>query len=389
MRYASVKDIKQLIQTPEYSKAISIFLPLHRISLPHNLRADRIRMKNAIRDVVATLEQEKIPSHEIREYVEKLHKLHADMDFWKNRDNGIAIYAQRGQMTYFDLPIEINMSVHVGENFIISPLLTTTKGKYSYYLLELNSVQPRIFISSQTEINEVLENVMPGSLEQALRIDEYQQTLQHGTSRGAARDAHHHGHGAEKDNKINDLMRYYRLVDSKLHKHLLRQSSLPLIIAADSRTADMFKNISSYKFINDEIMEGNYQHANKDELHRKSWEVMCKRIESEEALFKKLFNKAKNRDDRQALVNGTHIRQAARQGRIATLAISIIHQTYDSVVSRMERRFKIELPTNKRQLRNIENSAREVIMTGGDITTLLYQNGNDEQNNSYIQAITR
>lgn len=387
MRYASVLDIKQLIQTPQDSKAISIFLPTHRISLPHNLRADRVRMKNAIRDVVATLEQEKFDSSEIKKYVHKLHEMHADMDFWKFRDNGLAVYVTKDKLTYFDLPIEIKTSVHIGDNFIISPLLTTTKGKYSYYLLDLNPEQPRVFIANQAEIDQVLEDVMPGAMEQALRIDEYQQTLQHGTSNGAAHDAHHHGHGAEKDNKYKDVVRYYRLVSSKLDKHLLKKSSLPLIIAADSRTADMFKKISTYKYINQEIIEGNFQHANPDELHEKSWDVMCKRIEAEENIFKNLFEKAKYRDSRQALIKGTHIRKAAKQGRIATLAISIVHQTYDSVISKMERRFKIELPSSKRQLKNIEAIAKDVLMYGGDITTLLYnENGN---NNSYIRAITR
>lgn len=387
MRYANVVDIKQLIQTPEKNKAISIFLPTHRISLPHNLKADRVRMKNAIRDVVATLEQEKLDPSEIKNYVEKLHELHADEDFWRFRDNGLAIYATKNKLAYFDLPIEIKTSVHIGDNFIISPLLTTTKGKYSYYLLDLNSEQPRAFIANQSEINQILEDVMPGAMEQALRIDEYQQTLQHGTSRGAEHDGHHHGHGAEKDNKYKDLVRYYRLVDSKLDKHLLNKSSLPLILAADSRTADIFKKVSKYKFINNEFLEGNFQRTNSSELHNKSWEIMCKRIEAEENLFKKLFEKAKYRDNRQALIKGTHIRKAAKQGRIATLAISIVHQTYDSVVSKMERRFKIELPSSKRQLKNIESSAKDVLMYGGDITTLLY--GGNGNNNSYIQAITR
>ncbi len=388
MKYASVSDIKQLIKTPGDSKAISIFLPTHRISLPHNLRADRVRMKNAIRDVVATLEHFKFEPSEIKKYVSKLHELHTDMKFWKFRDNGIAIYLARNKLTYYDLPLEIKTSVHIGDNFIISPLLTTTKGKYSYYLLELNSELPRVFLSSQSEITQILEDVMPGAIEQALRIDEYQQSLQYSTSRGGDHDANHHGHGAEKDNKYKDLVKYYRLIESKLEKHILNRSSLPLIIAGDSRTADIFKKISKYKHINKEILEGNFQHTNSDKLHQKSWEIMCKRIEAEENLFKKLFEKAKYRDTRQALINGAHIRKAAKQGRIATLAISIVHQTYDSVVSKMERRFKIELPSSKRQLKNIESTAKDVLMYGGDITTMLYS-GTSNNNNRYIQAITR
>ena len=73
MRYAQLEDIKQLIPLPTDSKAISIFIPTHRISLPHNLRADRVRMKNAIRDIVAKLEKEQYDSAAIKAYVAKLH----------------------------------------------------------------------------------------------------------------------------------------------------------------------------------------------------------------------------------------------------------------------------------------------------------------------------
>src|SRR6056297_2733345 len=102
MRYASKNDIKQLIPTPEDSHAVSIFIPTHRISLPHNLKADRVRMKNAIRDVVASLEQKNVSSDDIKLYVEKLQKIHDDADFWNHRDNGLALYAQKGKLTYFD-----------------------------------------------------------------------------------------------------------------------------------------------------------------------------------------------------------------------------------------------------------------------------------------------
>jgi hypothetical protein len=120
---------------------------------------------------------------------------------------------------------------------------------------------------------------------------------------------------------------------------------------------------------------------------KQSWKLMCKHIEKQESLFESLFEKAKFRDNKQALVNGEHIKKAASQGRIATLAISIVHRTYDSVVRRMERRFKIALPSSTRQLKNIELAARDVLQSGGDIKALLY-NGN-ENNDQYIKAIVR
>lgn len=389
MKYAQKHDIKQLIATPDDSLAVSIFIPTHRISLPHNLKADRVRMKNAIRDVVTYLEEMETPTNDIKQYVKKLHELHADTDFWKYRDNGLAIYAQKGKMTYYDLPLEIDSSVHVGKHFIITPLLAGAGDNYRYFLLELNLESPRLFLSSQSGMEQILEAEMPGSLETALRLDEHQAQLQHGTSRGGARDAHHHGHGGEADHKDKDIEKYYRIIDRVLHEHATRNSNLPMIIAADAHGADTFRSISRYKHFTGHTLEGNYQRTEPHELHELSWDVMCKHIEEQENIFKRLFEKAKKRDGRQTLISGEHIRRAAKQGRIATLAIGIIHQTYDSVVRRMERQFKIELPSNARQLKNIEQTARHVLQTGGDITPLLYGDEESGNHHTYIKAISR
>lgn len=387
MRYAQKSDIKQLISSPGESLAISIFIPTHRVSLPHNLKADRVRMKNAIRDVVSHLEAQSVAPEDIKRYVSRLHKLHADGEFWRYRDNGLAIYVQKDKLTYFDLPLEIDSSVHVGEHFIISPLLAGSQDNYRYFLLELNLESPRLFLASQSGMEQILTNELPGSLETALRIDEHQESLQHGTSRGGNRDAHHHGHGGESDHKHKDIEKYYRIVDNKLYKLALNNSTLPLILAADATAADTFRSLSRYKHIAPHTLEGNYQRSNKKELHELSWQEMVKYIQSQESMFTRLFERAKKRDGRQALISGEHIRNAARQGRIATLAISIIHQTYDSVIRRMEKRFKIELPSSTRQLRNIEQAARSVIEYGGDITPMLYSDAGGH--NQYIKAISR
>jgi hypothetical protein len=48
--------------------------------------------------------RDKICKNEIKQYVEELHKIHADYDFWKYRDNGLAIYAKKGKAIFYDLP---------------------------------------------------------------------------------------------------------------------------------------------------------------------------------------------------------------------------------------------------------------------------------------------
>jgi len=390
MRYASKNDIEQLIQTPKNSKAISIFMPTHRISLPHNLKADRVRMKNAIKDTVATLEKQGVSSSNIKDYVTKLHELQNDNKFWKYRDNGLAIYAEKGKIMYYDMPIEIEYNVHIGNDYIITPLIVAEGTNYQYNILELNNREPRFFLSGQSSIDRAFTDELPGDLETALKIDEYQQRQQHSTSPGGSRDAHGHGHGGIKDNKSKDVTKYYRMIDKILWDNQLKNSNLPLIIAGDTSSMAEYKKLSKYDYIHEQSLHGNHEHTSENELHDKSWEIMVEQIENQNSVFRKVLEKAKFRDGKQILVNGAHIRKAAREGRIATLAISIIHKTYDSVVRRMEQRFKIALPSNMKQLKNIEQSARDVLQNGGQISAVfINKKSSNSTNHTYLEAITR
>jgi len=388
MRQATKKDISALIKSPENSRAISIFLPTHRLSLPHNLRADRVRMKNAIRDVVAKLETEKVSAEAIKKYVSQLHKLRDDASFWKYRDNGLAIYVKSGDMTYYDLPIEIEYSVHVGNNYIISPLLASNQDSYQYCVLELNNHEPRAFHATQAGIERILHDELPGELETALRIDEYQQRQQHSTSPGGSHDAHGHGHGGAKDNKHKDVIKYYRMIDKSLWENMLKTSNLSLVLVGDESSVALYKKLSKYKHINNKEIHGNYSRETPANILMLTWSIIVERIDAEQTLFQKMFDRAKHRDSMQALVSGAHIRKAAKQGRVATLGISILQKTYDSVVRRMEQRFKIALPSSKRQLQNIEQAARDVFQAGGEIQSLL-RSDSLANNAQYVKAITR
>jgi hypothetical protein len=137
----------------------------------------------------------------------------------------------------------------------------------------------------------------------------------------------------------------------------------------------------------DDSIEGNHQNTPEQDLHELSWSLMAKHIEVQEKLFSSIFDKAKYRDDKQTLINGEKIRKAAAQGRIATLFINIVNRTYDSVVRKMEQRYKIALPSDMRQLKNLEDAAQDVIQYGGEVHSFLYNN--NETNDRYIKAILR
>ena len=385
MKYATLNDIKTLIAKPKDSLSISIFLPTHRIGLPHNLKADRVRMKNAIRDIKAVL-SEKYNQKEVRRYTRQLEKLHADRNFWRFRDNGLALFVTAEHMAHFDLPAEVDKRIHVDEHFVITPLLATMQEQYIYYVLELNRHEPRFYISSAQSIDRALTNEMPGNIKNALLIDEFQNQLQHssGTTEGGV---NFHGHGGAKDNDRKDLERYVRLIDNVLWRSVLHGSNRPLVLMGDVKTVELFRSISHYKYIIHNYVSGNYEQATEEEIHARSWKIISSEQQSEERAIDDIIDRAKARDNQQLLVNNSSIKKAARRGRIGTLIIGMVGRTYDSVVQNIERRYKITIPSNTRQLANIEAIAREVLRTGGKFASVMRHE--DDHSEGYIKAITR
>jgi hypothetical protein len=386
MKYANRKDLLELSQDPENSLAISIFIPTHKISTPENFLSDRIRMKNAIQDIQSKLQDRGVRENELSMYLDELMWLYNDNRFWKERDNALAIYVKKDKIITYDLPIEIEPLSFVSDSFIISPLVAANHDDFNYYVLDLNLKNPRFFSGSQNHIKQLLVDEMPKDIETALRIDENQVQLQHGTSRGGTRDAHHHGQGAAKDNSDKDVKKYLRLIDKILWENYLNISTEPLIVAGDVSHANEFIDISRYKNIEDDIATINQEKNSIDELHEKTWHIMKNKIKHEEKLFFSSFEIAKHSDKKRALEKPNQILRAAKEGRVMTLALSLITRTYDSVVSRLEQQFKITLPSDAKLLNNIEKTTRDVLRNGGNVKSMLYKHMNDDNT---IKAIAR
>lgn len=383
-----MRDIRTLITKPEGSLSVSIFLPTNRINLPHNLKADRVRLKNAIRDIKSAL-SDKLKSSEIKRYVKHLERLHADRNFWRFRDNGLALFVAKDRIAHFDLPVEIDTTVHVGEHFVITPLLASMRQNYSFYVLELNQHEPRFYLGNQTGLERTLKDEMPGDIKHALLIDEYQNQLQHSTGTTSA-GASYHGHGGGKDQSRKDLERYLRMIDDVLWQAVLHGSNRPLVLIGDVKTVEIYRRQSRYGHIFTKNVHGNYEQSTDKEIHERAWQLIEQERIHDEKVLTQIVEQVKNRDGRQLLVSNSSIKKAVRRGRLATLIIGMIGRTYDSVVSNLERRYKIIMPSNLRQLANIEAIAREVVRSGGKIASVVRQIDEDGGKNiNYIQGITR
>jgi hypothetical protein len=88
-----------------------------------------------------------------------------------------------------------------------------------------------------------------------------------------------HGQGAERDAAKEDLARFFRIVDAALHD-VLRDDQAPLFLAGVQYLAPIFRDVSSYPQIADEVLPGNPEHLSGMQLHERAWPLMVRRIDA-------------------------------------------------------------------------------------------------------------
>ncbi|NCS82860.1 hypothetical protein GW746_00375, partial [Candidatus Saccharibacteria bacterium] len=81
---------KQLLQTNNADQKLSIYLPTHSASSSQTVNEDIIRFKNSLKAIRLDEDYDEL---ELSETMEALEALIDDVEFWKHRTLGLAVFA--------------------------------------------------------------------------------------------------------------------------------------------------------------------------------------------------------------------------------------------------------------------------------------------------------
>jgi len=314
-----VLDDLKLLMGKREEWCVSIFMPTYRVTT--RALENQIRFKNLVK--VAEEKLGEVGVADADRIMEPARKLTEDKLFWHHQRDGLAFFLSKDFIRSYRLPITFDELVVVTDRFHTRPVLPLLTGDGRFYILALSQNEVRLFLGTRYNVSEVELGDVPQSLEEALKYDEPEKSLQfhaHSPSGSGQRGATFHGHGAGTDISKDRILRFCQEVDKGLQSILPRERA-PLIVASVDYLVPIFKQASAYPHILDQGISGNPEGLSGEELHEKALEIVAPFFEQEfldhEAMYGELSNKGKTAFHVEEVV------RAAYHGRVEVLFVPV------------------------------------------------------------------
>lgn len=258
---------------------ISMYTPLDNDS-PEALKANKIRIKNIISEIKKVNEESgQLHIKDIDKHLSPLEKL---MDsrghLWQRSAKSLAVFVSEDVMEYAFLPTECDQKETIISNtFYLEPVEKLAKESKPFYLLSASYNKVELFYGDQFHLEPVELDSLPNrSAEEVLGIDEYPQSQQFhpATTTSAPVGKHNyreqfHGQYEETEESKKLIRKYFRIVDEAVSRHL-QGKRVPLLFAGVNYLFPLYAKQNSYKYLKSKPIEGNFQNANLQELHKRA-----------------------------------------------------------------------------------------------------------------------
>lgn len=228
------------------SPALSIYLPT--TPRTQDAQADRIALKNLLRDALAQIEAAGADIRTTRAVAAAVEAVIADDDFWAEQANSLALFVTPSKQRSFRLANRLAAQLEVSDRFHLKPLLRAVTFPHDAFVLAIGMGGVRLV--------EVSADLPPHTVKVP------------GLPRDAAHAASARSHlpkrgdmvGGEGGSENALLGRYARAVDAAL-RPVLAGHERPLILAAAEPMASVFRSVCSYPHLAEQGLGGSADHT--------------------------------------------------------------------------------------------------------------------------------
>lgn len=353
MAQLNKKHVQDLLSRPSGKLRASIYIPTHPTTTNESVTTSRTLLKNALQDI---RNNPNYNERELGEVIDRIYtELYDNQEFWKHQSYGLAVLLSSNGYEFFSLPFKVAEQTHISDNYIIHPLLVAISVDASFYLLDVNTTKPRLFLGNNGQLKPVAEDKMPGSLEDEVGRDEYKPELQH--QPGGEGGFHGHTTTAAAD---EDLRRYIKLLATTVDE-VLAGKDRPLIIAGTvSRVSDIRKQLN-YSHVMDDTVDGNHEATNANELYTLASPIVRQYLHDSR---KEAISVLVETPPQHVAAIPNDIEAAAKDGRIDTLFLPIYSIDAESTQPDAENSRVIDLPSD---IEEVETLATQTLLHGGHI----------------------
>jgi hypothetical protein len=354
---------------------VSLYMPTHRTG--PEIREDATRFSNLMRKAAEQLQARGVSGLRLQAITKSLEELKHDSVFWQNQADGLAIFFDEGERRQFRLPLQFREECVVANRFHLRPLLPLFQGDGRFYILAVSQKSVRLFQGSRFAVSEIRDERLPKNLREALNIDEYVQSLQFNSMKGAGLGggtrggAAFHGQGGSNMDvkKSDELIPYFRRIDAALQE-LFGAERSPLVFAGVEYLFPLFKEATQYDGLVDEPVTGGVDRALPEELHAQAWPLVKHRFER--LRDSELERLAAASDPKPHSHELPEILSAAHMGQIETLFIDERADIFGHVAFAEDGSLtQAEEAGDGEDLLNV--AAVETLRTGGKVFTVASQ----------------
>lgn len=309
-------DLRTLLEERE-GPCVSLFMPAHR----GGAEQDTVRFRNLLGQAEERLGAHGLHAPEARTFLAPLHSLLADVSFWPNQCDGLAVFAARDFLRVYRLPWAFREELEVGGLFHVAPLLPLLAGDGRFFVLALSQNAVRLFQGTRFTIAPVDLKGVPRNFAEALRTHDRDEVLTFHTrpTSGGSWGAIFEGHGVGIDDKKDDLLRYFEQIDRGLHE-LLREEHAPLVLAAVEYLMPIYREASTYPHLLEEGIEGNPDRMSEKDLHDRAWALVGHHFREDLRRAVGVYHQAASAG--KATADATRVILAAYRGEVETLFVA-------------------------------------------------------------------
>ncbi|MBM3959203.1 MAG: hypothetical protein FJ314_05455 [SAR202 cluster bacterium] len=246
--------------------AASIYLQLEGAG--PSARADKTAVRSAVQKARRELVAQGLVDKEAADLLDPVLELATSPGTWRDRGQGLALFAAPGWFRAFRLPAPVQSGTHVGRRFLTRQLLPLVGAEDRILVLAVSGRTARLIRIDGETVTELKDAGMPQGFDALPWQNEADRSLQfHGLGRGSSRGGRpvYHGQGGGEDTVKERLEEYLRFIDAKL-KGLMQTPPELLVLAADAPVATAFRRLSSYSNVARRGVTGNPDEVGHNDL---------------------------------------------------------------------------------------------------------------------------
>lgn len=306
-----------LSKRDDYNLTLSMALPMETSG--SETRKNHIVFKNALAKAETLMEERGEDFEVMKSALRDLAGMTAETDsFWQHQNKGLLIYlTQEGTLTALKLPFAPNQRVALSDTPHLTPLLKLVNLP-EVLVLKIDLNKTGLYRTSSYQCETILLEDTPMSLEEAMKYDDPEESLQNRSISSGAGTAFHGQGGTGDETKKKKIQRFFEMLDQGLMDKIADLNQ-PLVLLGPEQEVGIFKKVCKYPHLCEDPISINPSSLSREELEatiQKAGEKQadCERSEALEDFRASLPHQ-------KASIDPAEVIKSAMHGKVADLFV--------------------------------------------------------------------